>query len=369
MKISYIANIRLPTEKAHGLQIMKTCEAFADFGHEVLLIVPKRRNSIQDDPFVYYAVRKNFKIRTIYSLDLVRWGTGGFWIQYATFSIAAAFAARASRPSIIYGRDELTLSVLSVFIRNPILWETHVGAWNVAARFITKRMRMLIAISHGLKDFYISRGIPASKIIVVPDGVDLADFAHPQSKADARARLGLPLDAKIALYIGRLDGWKGATTLCDAAQFLTPNITVVLIGGDEQQVREMRMRYPGVIFLGYHPYRELADNQAAADILVLPNTARDEISVHFTSPLKLFTYMASGVPIVASDLPSIREVLDDDCAIFFKPDNVLSLSDAIRISLDDSGRMKYLAEMAHAKVNSYTWKARAETILSSSLIS
>ena len=54
MKLYYIANARIPTEKAHGVQIMKMCEAFVDAGHEVKLIVPKRKNPIQEDPFAYY---------------------------------------------------------------------------------------------------------------------------------------------------------------------------------------------------------------------------------------------------------------------------------------------------------------------------
>ena len=63
MKILYIANARMPTEKAHGIQIMKTCEAFAELGHEVELILPWRFNPIKEDIFEYYNVKKNFKIK------------------------------------------------------------------------------------------------------------------------------------------------------------------------------------------------------------------------------------------------------------------------------------------------------------------
>ncbi|KKR77731.1 MAG: group 1 glycosyl transferase [Parcubacteria group bacterium GW2011_GWE2_40_8] len=86
MKILYIANARLPTEKAHGIQIMKTCEAFADLGHSVSLIVPRRFNFIKDDPFEYYRVKRNFKIIKLPTIDLVKFSKIGFWIESIVFA-------------------------------------------------------------------------------------------------------------------------------------------------------------------------------------------------------------------------------------------------------------------------------------------
>ena len=363
MKICYIANVRMPTEKAHGLQIMKTCEAFADLGHQVTLVVPHRRNVIKDDPFAYYPVRKNFEIQKAFSLDLVAWGAPGFWVQYATFSIAAAFAKVVRGADLIYGRDELSLWSVSFFTSAPIIWESHVGAWNTIVRKLIARTKIIVTISNGLKDFYISKGVSFTNIRVAPDGVDLADFASPESKETARRRIGLPLDKSIALYVGRLDGWKGVDTLCEAAQYLSPDIQVVVIGGEPAQVANFKSKYHAVMFLGYRPYQELANNQASADVLVLPNTGGDEISARFTSPLKLFTYMAGSRPIVASNLPSIREVLDEDSAVFFKPDDPHSLAETINVLVIDPVRGEHLAHNAREIVERYTWRARAEVIL------
>ena len=136
----------------------------------------------------------------------------------------------------------------------------------------------------------------------------------------------------------------------------------VIIGGEHEQVTSLQSKYPRVRFLGFRPYRELADNQAAADVLILPNTGKDEISALFTSPLKLFTYMASGRPIVASDLPSIREVLDESCAYFVPPDDAQALARAIAAALKDSAAQQKAAR-ARELVVSYTWAARAKKIL------
>ena len=80
-KLLYIANIRLPTEKAHGIQIMKMCEAFAHEGVNVELVVPRRFNVIKEDPFAYYGVGKNFTTTRIPSFDLIAFGKIGFFVQ------------------------------------------------------------------------------------------------------------------------------------------------------------------------------------------------------------------------------------------------------------------------------------------------
>ena len=365
MKILYVANVRMPTEKAHGLQIVKTCEAFADLHHSVELLVPRRRNAITDDPFRYYEARSNFSIRYIWCLDLVRWGKIGFLVQYMTFSIMVAFARKIRSADVLYGRDELTLMIASFFSRVPIIWESHVGAWNIAARYITKHSRIIIVISQGLKNFYADRGVDADRIVIAHDGIDLAQFAEPISQEAARSRLGLPLDKKIVMYIGRLDGWKGADTFCAAGERMETGALAVVIGGESDQVAVFKRRYPRVVFLGFRPYRELANNQSAADVLVLPNTSSDVISSHYTSPLKLFSYMTSGRPIIASDLPSIREVLSEESAVFVRPDNPESLADAITTLLADPACSTRLAGQAQIDVRDYTWRHRAERILAS----
>ncbi len=363
MKIIYIANVRMPTEKAHGLQIMKTCEAFADLGHTVELLVPRRKNLIHDDPFAYYSVRKSFTIRSVFSFD-VSWGDKvSYFLQYISFSLAVMFVGSIRSADIVYGRDELALLAAACRTRKPVIWESHIGAWNYAVRLLVGRLSKIVVISHGLKDFYIQKGIPENRVVVAPDAVDLKDFANPESKESARKRLGLPLDKKIALYIGRLDEWKGADTLGRAADLLPTDTQVVMIGGEEDQVHSMCIKYPHAVFLGYHPYRELADNQAAADVLILPNSSKTEISARFTSPLKLFTYMAANRPIVASDLPSIREVLDETTAYMVVPDDASALASGITAALTDLSAVRK-AENARKKVEAYTWSGRARGIIS-----
>src|SRR3989344_3447312 len=119
MKLLYIANARIPTEKAHGLQIMKMCEAFASQSVEVELVVPRRVNSIKKDPFLFYAVRNNFFVRKVWCIDFLALPflkTAGFWIESVSFAVAAAYFAvrHAVRQSMLvyYTRDALVALML-----------------------------------------------------------------------------------------------------------------------------------------------------------------------------------------------------------------------------------------------------------------
>lgn len=357
MRIIYVANIRMPTEKAHGVQIMKMCEAFTKLGHEVELLVPDRKTPIAEDPFAYYGITVRFAITKLPVWDTVAYGGLGFLLESILFARAVRNYLRGKVCDVLYGRDELVLAQLPA----PYIWESHTGAWNSAARKVAQRAKHIVVISRGLKEFYIGRGVSAEKVIVAHDGIDLEQFVHPQSKEEARKRFGLPLEKKIAMYVGRLDGWKGTDTLFEASKLLPSDFLVAIMGGEPQRVADLSTRYPNVRFLGYRPYKELADNQAAADVLVLPNTGTDTISTYYTSPLKLFAYMASGRPIVASDLPSIREVVDERSAMLVPSDDAGALAEGIQraVGRDD------LARHSNALAQRYSWSIRAHEILAS----
>lgn len=361
-RIFFVTNARLPTEKAHGIAIMKTCEALARAGVEVELIAPRRRNSIKGDPFSYYGIERLFSLRLLFTLDIIFLGRTGFLIQEISFAIAAAFYLRG-KSGAIYSRDDVVLWVLSLLGAKRFIWESHTGGWNIAARSVARQAKCLSVISQGLKDFYAENGIPPEKISVIPSAIDLAQFSDPETKEVARRRLGLPSGEKIALYIGRLDGWKGSRTILEASEDLAEEVRVAVIGGSKEETETFSKEFPRVIFLGYRPYSELSDNQSAADVLVVPNTGKDPISARFTSPLKLIAHMASGRPVVASDLPSIREIAGDNAAMLVAPDDPKALAAGIRRVLEEQNLAEALSREAQKIVKRYTWNARAQKII------
>ncbi len=364
MKIIYLTNARLPTEWAHGLQIMKTCEALAATGAELELWMPHRKSYVDGSPFSFYGLKEAFRIRRFFTLDPIGWGKIGFFLQSLSFAFAVLPHARRARPDAFYCRDEILVAMLSFLGVRRFVWESHDGVWNRWGRRAAERSKKIVVVSHGLKDFYVQKGIPAEKIAVIPNGIDLEAFAHPQSKEESRMRLGLPHDKKIALYIGMLERWKGTDTLLTAAPLFPAQVEAVIIGGEgDAQIAPLQQAYPMVRFLGYRPQRELPDNQSAADVLILPNTAKNEIGLRFSSPLKLLSYMASGKPIVASDLPSIREIVDESCAFLVRPDDPEALVHGIEEALADTAEAARRAKTARKRLEAFTWTARARKIL------
>lgn len=362
MNIAYVSSARVPDDWAHVVQILKMCEAFARDGHRVVLIVPKRAQTRTEDPFTYARVKPIFSIVRLPCIDLFP-GTQRrifYWLRTLSFLFFARLYLFFSKVDIIYTRELLAPVPLQ-----KTVFELHTITPVILERVLQlQKAKGIVTITEAIRTDLIQGGMPGERIIVAPDAVDLQEFSKPESKEASRKRLGIPLDTRAAFYIGLLDTWKGAETLYAAAKLLSSDIKVVVIGEGPKPLEELRKEHPEIIFLGFRPYRELANNQVAADVLILPNSGKSDISAKYTSPLKLFAYMTSGIPIVASDLPSIREVLDEKVAIFVKPDDPDALAGGIKKVFADPVLADALAREAQERVKSYTWAQRAKNILS-----
>lgn len=363
MNLVYLANIRIPTEKAHGLQISKMCEALADVGVDVTLCVSDRK-TFDDDPFGYYSVKRNFKIEKLHSLDFVDWGPLGFLLY--TFSFALSFLRGRYRHNadIVFVRDPYLAAILS-FFDIPYVWEIHQYFGGYKGKRGFKHARAVVYISRGLQETYKEHGLIHPQGEVLPDGVDDAQFSVDESKEESRKRLGLPADLPLILYTGHLYSWKGVDTLAESARYLE-DAFIIFVGGTDQDIKVFRGKYESISqvrIMGRYPYEEMKYFANAADVLVIPNTSREKISREHTSPLKLFNYMASGKPIVASDLPSIREIIDEEHAYFAESDNAQSFAAQIKYVLSHYSDAEQRGRSAREEAKKYTWTKRAMEIL------
>ena len=376
MKLIYIANARIPTEKAHGIQIMKMCEAFTLQDIEVELVLPKRINKIKKDPFDYYGIRRDFEIKKLPCLDLIPLdkylGNLSFWIESLSFNLSAFFYLltlnfKNQTTDIIYTRDRLFLP----FLPSPkkLFFETHTFPQNyfLYSPFL-KRLRGIVVITQKLKELFVKRGMPENKILVAPDGVDVKMFDIQVTQLEARKKLNLPLDKKIVLYTGHLYKWKGANILVKAYKYLSEGIEIYFVGGTEKDIKNLKfkisnLKLKNIFIVGHRPYSEIPYWLKSADVLVLPNTAKEDISKYWTSPMKMFEYMAAQRPIVASDLPSLREVLNEESSFLFEPDNPENLALAVKRALQNPEISDKISNQAFQDVQEYTWQKRAEKIL------
>jgi len=372
MKIIYIANARIPTEKAHGYQIMKMCGSFAQAGMEVELILPNRNNPRlgQISPFDYYQLEENFKIKKIHFWDpvfLMVWGGGWYYkIQTLFFTVSLFFYLIFDKSDkVIYTRDEILLPLLT-FFSDKVVWEAHDFLKNRKIKF-WKKCFSIVTITQGLKNVIINSGVDNKKVMVAPDAVDLEIFNRiNEPKEVLRKKFGLPIERKIILYAGHLYEWKGVQILADAAGLLPENNVVVFVGGVGADLENFQKKYGSnhqIIIVGHISHDLVPRYLKAADVLALPNSARYEISKSYTSPMKLFEYMASGRPIIASNLPSLREILTEKDSLFFEPDNATDLAAKIIFSLKNYEAMEKLAASAAQRAREFTWPERAQKII------
>jgi glycosyltransferase involved in cell wall biosynthesis len=373
------ADTRFPIERANGAQTMATCCALARRGHQVTLVVRPDSAPVARDPFAFYGEAPAPSLR-VTAVPVA----GGPRARRVRFLLTALAIARADRHAVVFTRD-LGLAALLLqrpAIRRPkVVYESH-GVSSVVAeemprllghggapasprklRRLDRRERRVwshagavVAITQALADDLAQRYGSRPGVHVVRDAAR-AQPGIPPPRPDQPATAG---------YAGHLYPWKGVDVFVRALA-LAPPIRGLIVGGHPQEadrdrvaglVRELGLE-SRVDFAGLVPPGDVAGALAAATMLVLPNT-RTAISERYTSPLKLFEYLAIGRPIVASDSPAIREVLrDGETAILVPPGEPQPLADALtRLSRDATLAAK-LAAAARTLSASFTWEARA----------
>lgn len=367
----YVANTRMPSERAHGIQIAKMCEAFIEAGEELELVVPARRDSagsIRE----FYGLRVPVPARRLPVLDLYRLGSVGYRIASLSFSLSSLVFLlwRRFRGECFFvyviDMDQFSFAPLRL-VGVPYFFESH-SAKRPSARmnFFAKRLRGTIVINRYIKKkFEEAFGIASRRIIVRPNGIDPAMLGDIPKKTDAGKRLGLPADAPILVYVGKFYPWKGLDILCDAALSL-PEFRIFMVGGSADELRKTTARGDipeNLVCVGERPFREIPDWLGAADILIVLGTAANEYSYRQTSPMKLFEYLVAGKSIVAARTPAVEEIVSEKEAFFYEPDDAESLAVAVRAALAAGEDVREaMARSAREQGFRHTWAARAAAI-------
>ncbi len=373
-KLFLIFHGRFPSEKAAALFAAKSCEAFAEEGRDVVLLVPRRFGRIKQDSFEYYNLKKNFTIKFLPTLDLFFipfFGRFAFYVSLVIFSLSCTMylLAKSKTEDIIYSNENFPIFFASFFRKNTF-YEVHdmPRGWLYFYKKLFKRVRGVVVTNIWKRD-NIARifGISKKKMLYEMNAVDIDEFDISLTQGDARKQLKIASEGHIVLYTGHLYGWKGVDTLARAVEFLPPNVTVYFVGGTEKDIWSFKKRFghiSNIVIAGHKNHKEMPLWQRAADVVVVPNTAKEDISKYDTSPMKIFEYMASKKPIVATDIPSIREILNDTNSVIVSPDDPKAMAQGIMNVLNDNVLAQKIADQAYHDVAVHTWEERAKRVLS-----
>jgi glycosyltransferase involved in cell wall biosynthesis len=380
VRLLYLSDIRFPLERANGIQTMETCHALARRGHDVTLVVRPDTAKPARDPFAFYSLPRLERLHVV----TVR-VHGGPTTRRASYLTQAVRHMAFREADVTFTRD-LGLAAFALHLparlRRPLIYESHGLSAQVSGDLGTllstansaspRKQKRLLAREHAVwrkADGYVTitaalaedlraRFGPRGALAVVPDGVRLRDdrqFVPPSTTA-----------APLAVYAGHLYPWKGVDTLLQALP-LAPRLRARIVGGHPLEPDLPRLKALAVTlgvasrmeFTGLVLPEEVAAHLARADVLVLPNTATT-LSARYTSPLKLFEYLAAGRPVVASDLPALREILEHGTnAWLVPPGDAVALAQAMDDVTSNRALGCRLAQAAYDLAPSFTWDARA----------
>jgi glycosyltransferase involved in cell wall biosynthesis len=372
MKLIYLTSLFYPSTIANNRQTLSMAKAFSSFlGDDFLFVISHtaNRNLLSGINFYETKVRllRKFHLVAIYYF---------FWLPL--------FIKRFKSENVVLYFKDSKLASIAIKLRKwlhfkyKIAFESHLIYENWRDGYIYQNADYVLPITSKLKRIISEKfNANSTKILVVPDGVDMDIFNIPDRKEEYKKELNLPLNKKIVGYVGTFSTMgmeKGVKDLIIAFAIIKKrikNVFLIMAGGKDQTDLYNKFAIDAGLTKGedftiekYVDYSLVPKYLKACDVLVSAFPFNKHFA-YYMSPLRIFEYMASKRPIITSDLPAIREVLNESEAVFFEPGNINDLSEKIKLVLDNPENFQRQADAAFEKVKNYTWDKRAKNILQS----
>lgn len=367
LSIIYPHNQRLMSGKAHDIMIMRTCYALAEMGCEVKIITGSP--AISENLFSYYGLRPlpEFKIIQVPMLRGRSFSWHGIFNFFCLLKILAL--KKKGMADVIYLREFKLAHFLLKFreiIGLPFVIEVHDMKIKKFYDSCPERDRdeeevfrkvdaiivLLTSFGSILKDVYDIH-TPVIKVTLAAEKMPLACI----EKKDVNKTIG---------YIGQLYPMQGVDVLVEALRYL-PAGRLSIIGGNEKDLSRLRTLASRlkvdkrIEFHGFVNPHRVAEIAKDVDVMVI--CALDKGKRRYAAHTKLYEYMAMGKPIVAFDLPSVREeVTDGKDILLAKPDDPKSLAEKIGYVLGNPDFARQLAGNAHRSADEFTWEKRASRL-------
>jgi glycosyltransferase involved in cell wall biosynthesis len=374
MKVLYLSYSLVPSRKANSIQVMQMCQAFSRHAKNVRLFC-RWGDRGTGDVFDYYGITRRFPLHRL-------WTPETRMINRLWYAAAANVAMRTlDAPDIVYTRDEFAAGMLGAFNRTryPIVYEVHAPParpfwrWWIGRLIDGPNFLHLVAISQALADEYLRLypNLSPEQVSVAHDGAN--DIAPSASAAPDPLATPRPATGRIQVgYVGSLRPGKGMEIIAQLAPLL-PECDFSVVGGDDAAIATWKraIDYPNLKLLGFVPPAEADAHIGRFDILLAPYqpevmVGNGDLNISpWMSPLKVFEYMRRAKPVVASDLPVLREVLKDGVnALLANPTKPADWAAKIARLAHDDGLRATLGARAQQDFRAhYTWDRRAEQIL------
>ncbi len=364
MKLIYISPSQLPSKAAHSVHVMKMCEAFAKEGHSILLINPvKTKQAITDQKlFNFYNVQPLFTIRHFKYLSF----RGNKIINPVRVAIWLLF----QDADITISRD-INVAIYAAAFGKKVIYDAHhifvKKGYNqklLQHFFKSRNLLKFTVVANKMKAVFMQMGVPAAKIEVIRNGTSAVTTKEiiPAITGNDRFNIG---------YIGHLYAGKGMEVIEAIAPLLSGTV-IHIVGGLETDIEYWKNKIfsDNVIFHGFISQQYLSAYINSFDACLLPNqqhvigVGKKKNIGDITCPLKMFDYMAHRKAIAASDLAVLREVLNEDTAIFCGADKPTDWVKAITELQNNKVLRDTIADNAYELfIHQYTWQKRAQRLL------
>ena len=373
IKIIYPIPEKVPSNYARFIQIFNTCNNLANLGLEVEVCCSFKKGYKKEDLGNFYGINfspnlsiKSYPVIQIETLFNLRLSSSLTYKLKFVYDLLKEYKNNQAKKLVIYLRY-LKLAPFFTFLKRWIdifvIYEAHeIFTFKNKKLFdIEKKIfeisDLIICITNELKNKIIDIfEINSQKIRVIPDAVR-DDWLNIK-----------PEKGEYILYVGSLKKWKGVHILIEAMKYLSEEKLLIVGDGEElnklEKITEKEKLQNRVRFVGHILHSEVTKFLTKAKVLVLPNIEDNlDSSSFFTSPLKLFEYMATGIPIVASDIKSLKEILKhEENAYLVKPGDPVALAEGIRKVLSDENLRNKISLRAKEEVVKYTYSSRAQKI-------
>lgn len=359
-----LAVVSVINDLASDNRVRRTASTLEQAGFEVLLAGRRLRGSPDLRPFPFRTWRMRLPVNKgpafylLFNLRLflkLLFCKADLYFANDLDTLAPNFlASRLRKKPLIYDSHELFCEVPEL-LHNPL--KRRIWLW--LEKTLVPKLKHCITVNESIAAIFRQRyGVSFEVVrnITDPPVIEVAA---------SRESLGLPLDKKIVLLQGAgINIDRGAEELVESMKYLDDVLLLIIGSGDVwDKLEKLAADMPGrVRMIRRLPAEELRHYTLAADLGISIDKATSP-NYYYSLPNKIFDYLSAGLPVLASELPEVKRILNaHHCGVFIQGHDPLHLAERIRYALGPA--YDELRRNAAASSNAYPWKKEQEVLLS-----